>query len=86
MTRHTDQKRDVFVAIADPTRRILIRLLADEDELPLHKITPHFQIGRAAVSKHLLILKETNLVTNRKMVFLFALTLLSQPNLCEEKR
>lgn len=63
----TLQKRDVFVAIADPTRRKLIRLLAESEELPLHELTPHFQMGRTAVSKHLTILREANLVTNRKI-------------------
>lgn len=63
----TKQKRDVFVAIADPTRRKLIRLLADEEELPLHELTAHFQIGRTAVSKHLTILREADLVENRKL-------------------
>jgi len=56
------QKRDVFEAIADPTRRRLIQLLSEADELPLHEITPHFSIGRTAVSKHLTILKEARLV------------------------
>lgn len=59
--------RDVFVAIADPTRRQLIDLLASSDERPLHEITPHFQIGRTAVSKHLAILKEAGLVTSQKV-------------------
>ncbi|MBY0097830.1 ArsR/SmtB family transcription factor [Mesobacillus maritimus] len=63
----THQKHDVFVAIADPTRRKLIRLLAGAEELPLHEITPHFQMGRTAVSKHLAVLKEADLVTNRKI-------------------
>ncbi|GIO27350.1 MAG TPA: transcriptional regulator [Ornithinibacillus sp.] len=63
----THQRRDVFIAIADPTRRKLIRLLADEEEVPLHELTEQFQIGRTAVSKHLAILKEANLVTNRKL-------------------
>lgn len=58
MLNKTNQKRDVFVAIADPNRRKLIRLLADAEELPLHELTPHFQIGRTAVSKHLAILKQ----------------------------
>lgn len=62
----TDQKRDVFFAIADPTRRKLIRILAETEELPLHRITENFQIGRTAVSKHLTILKEADLVKNRK--------------------
>jgi ArsR family transcriptional regulator len=61
------QERDVYVAIADPTRRKLIRLLADSDELPLYELTPHFEIGRTAVSKHLAILKDADLVTNRKI-------------------
>ncbi|WP_096185684.1 ArsR/SmtB family transcription factor [Evansella halocellulosilytica] len=64
---NTCQERDVYVAIADPTRRKLIRLLADSDELPLYELTPHFQIGRTAVSKHLTILKEADLVKNRKI-------------------
>lgn len=62
----TEQKRDVFIAIADPTRRKLIRLLASAEELPLHDLTEHFQMGRTAVSKHLAILKEADLVSNRK--------------------
>jgi ArsR family transcriptional regulator len=63
----TDQERDVFVAIADPTRRKLIRLLACSNESALYELTAHFQIGRTAVSKHLAILKEADLVRNRKI-------------------
>lgn len=63
----TNRKHDVFIAIADPTRRKLISLLAGVEELPLHELTPHFQMGRTAVSKHLTILKEADLVTNRKI-------------------
>lgn len=63
----THPKHDIYVAIADPTRRKIIRLLADADELPLHELTAQFQIGRTAVSKHLAILKETDLVINRKL-------------------
>ncbi|MFJ7726060.1 ArsR/SmtB family transcription factor [Neobacillus sp. NPDC097160] len=59
--------RDVYDAIADPTRRKLLRLLADAEELPLNELTVHFQMGRTAVSKHLAILKEAGLVTNRKV-------------------
>ena len=64
---NTYQERDVFVAIADPTRRKLIRMLADGEELPLYELTAQFQIGRTAVSKHLAILKEADLVTNYKV-------------------
>lgn len=59
--------RDVYDAIADPTRRKLLRLLADAEELPLKKLTVHFKMGRTAVSKHLTILKEAGLVTSRKV-------------------
>ncbi|WNQ11095.1 metalloregulator ArsR/SmtB family transcription factor [Paenibacillus aurantius] len=59
--------RDVFDAIADPTRRRLIRLLAEAKELPLHELTEQFPMGRTAVSKHLTILKEAGLVVDRKV-------------------
>ncbi|RJE84751.1 ArsR family transcriptional regulator [Paenibacillus sp. 1011MAR3C5] len=59
--------RDVFDAIADPTRRRLIRLLAEAEEVPLHDLTARFEIGRTAVSKHLTILKEAGLVLDRKV-------------------
>ncbi len=61
------QERDVYVAIADPTRRKIIRLLAESEELPLYELTPHFDMGRTAVSKHLSVLKAADLVTNRKI-------------------
>ncbi|MDQ6423413.1 metalloregulator ArsR/SmtB family transcription factor [Paenibacillus sp. LHD-117] len=62
-----NQNRDVFDAIADPTRRQLIGLLAGAQELPLHELTAQFQMGRTAVSKHLTILKEAGLVIDRKV-------------------
>ncbi|MEI4768044.1 metalloregulator ArsR/SmtB family transcription factor [Psychrobacillus sp. FJAT-51614] len=61
------QDRDVYVAIADPTRRKLLRLLADAEELPLYELTDQFEMGRTAVSKHLAILKEAGLVVDRKV-------------------
>jgi len=59
--------RDVFDAIADPTRRRLIRMLAEAEEKPLHELTSQFDMGRTAVSKHLTILKEAGLVLDRKV-------------------
>ncbi|MBW7475728.1 metalloregulator ArsR/SmtB family transcription factor [Paenibacillus oenotherae] len=59
--------RDVFDAIADPTRRRLIRLLAEAEEIPLHELASQFPMGRTAVSKHLTILKEAGLVLDRKV-------------------
>jgi len=60
------QERDVYVAIADPTRRQLLNMLAKADELPLHELTAQFEMGRTAVSKHLTILKDAGLVIARK--------------------
>ncbi|MFD2614416.1 ArsR/SmtB family transcription factor [Paenibacillus gansuensis] len=65
--REDQQLRDVFDAIADPSRRKLIRLLSEARELPLHELTAQFQMGRTAVSKHLTILKEAGLVLDRKV-------------------
>ncbi|MBE9914119.1 winged helix-turn-helix transcriptional regulator [Paenibacillus donghaensis] len=62
-----NQVRDVFDAIADPTRRRLIQLLTEAEEIPLHELTAQFQMGRTAVSKHLTILKEAGLVLDRKV-------------------
>lgn len=62
----SSEKPDVFQAIADPTRRRLLRLL-DNQELPVNAITGHFTISRTAVSKHLHILADAGLVRERKV-------------------
>lgn len=62
----SEQKHDVFRAIADPTRRTLLRLLV-EQEMPVTAITGHFPISRTAVSKHLRILVDAGLVKERKV-------------------
>ena len=62
----SQQKHDVFQAIADPTRREVLRLLA-EKELPISEISSHFPISRTAVAKHLRILSEAELVSSRKV-------------------
>jgi DNA-binding transcriptional ArsR family regulator len=59
-------KYDVFQAIADPTRRSLMKLLIDQ-ELPVTVISGHYPISRTAVSKHLRILAEAGLVKERKI-------------------
>lgn len=59
-------KHDVFQAIADPTRRDVLKLLAHK-ELPISEISSHFPISRTAVAKHLHILSEANLVSGRKV-------------------
>lgn len=59
--------RDVFSAIADPTRRQLLDMLAQAGELPLYAVTAEFPMGRTGVAKHLTILKEAGLVEDRKV-------------------
>jgi DNA-binding transcriptional ArsR family regulator len=54
-------KRDVFQAIADPTRRAIIALVAVHAMTP-NAIAEHFDTSRQAVSKHLRILTECELV------------------------
>ena len=54
-------KRDVFQAIADPTRRAIIALIALQAMTP-NAIAEHFATSRQAVSKHLRILTECELV------------------------
>jgi DNA-binding transcriptional ArsR family regulator len=58
-------KHDVFQAIADPTRRQLLKLLSKE-EMPVTAISANFPISRTAVSKHLRVLAEAELVRERK--------------------
>lgn len=65
-------RRDVFQAIADPTRRAIILLIALNSMTP-NAIAEHFSISRQAVSKHLRILAECQLVkteqTGREILY-----------------
>lgn len=54
-------RRDIFQAIADPTRRAIITLIALQAMTP-NAIAEHFDTTRQAVSKHLKILTECELV------------------------
>lgn len=54
-------RRDIFQAIADPTRRAIITLIALNAMTP-NAIAEHFDSSRQAVSKHLRILTECELV------------------------
>lgn len=58
-------RRDVFQAIADPTRRAIIALIALQAMTP-SAIAEHFDASRQAVSKHLRILTECELVTQEQ--------------------
>lgn len=54
-------RRDVFQAIADPNRREILGLLANQT-LTLNGVAEKFKISRPAVSKHIKILTECGLV------------------------
>ena len=54
-------KRDIFQAIADPTRRAIIALIAIQAMTP-NAIAENFNTSRQAVSKHLRILTECELI------------------------
>jgi DNA-binding transcriptional ArsR family regulator len=55
-------RRDVFQAIADPNRRAIIHLVANQ-KLTLNGVADHFDISRPAISKHIKILTECGLIT-----------------------
>lgn len=54
-------RRDIFQAIADPTRRSIIGLIAIQAMTP-NAIAEHFNTSRQAISKHLRILSECELL------------------------
>jgi DNA-binding transcriptional ArsR family regulator len=55
-------RRDVFQAIADPTRREIIHLIAKEN-MNLNAVAEKFDVSRPAISKHIKILTECGLIT-----------------------
>jgi DNA-binding transcriptional ArsR family regulator len=64
MVSHQERKkmrRDIFQAIADPTRRAIIGLIALQAMTP-NALAEHFDTSRQAVSKHIRILTECELV------------------------
>jgi DNA-binding transcriptional ArsR family regulator len=56
-----ETRRDVFQAIADPTRRAIIALIAIQAMTP-NALAEHFNTSRQAVSKHIKILTECELI------------------------
>jgi DNA-binding transcriptional ArsR family regulator len=52
----------VFKALADPVRRLLLDQLHEENGQPLGRLCEHLDISRQAVTKHLKLLEEANLV------------------------
>lgn len=60
-----EKRRDVFQAIADPTRRDILSLIAKES-LNLNSIAENFEMSRPAVSQHIKILDESGLIVIRQ--------------------
>ncbi len=60
-----ESRRDIFQAIADPTRRAILTLIALQAMTP-NAIAEHFDSTRQAVSKHLRILAECKLITPKQ--------------------
>lgn len=56
---------NVFKAISDPTRREILKLLNEKD-LSAGEIAEHFVISKPALTKHLNILREAELVSSEK--------------------
>lgn len=57
-----ETRRDVFQAIADPTRRQIINLIAHES-MNLNAIADNFDITRPAISNHIRILHECGIIS-----------------------
>jgi DNA-binding transcriptional ArsR family regulator len=55
-------RRDVFQAIADPTRRQIINMIAHQS-LNLNAVAENFDVSRPAISKHIKILQQCGLLT-----------------------
>lgn len=55
----------VFKALSDDTRRQILKLLADGD-MTAKEIAENFTISKPAISKHLDVLKEANLITSER--------------------
>jgi DNA-binding transcriptional ArsR family regulator len=60
-----DTRRDVFQAIADPTRREIINMIAHQS-LNLNSISEQFDVSRQAISLHIKILTECGIVLIKK--------------------
>ena len=55
---------DIFAVLSDPTRRRIVEIVSG-GELSAGQIADHFDVSRPAVSKHLRLLRESGLLTNR---------------------
>jgi DNA-binding transcriptional ArsR family regulator len=68
-------RRDVFQAVADPNRRLILSMLAN-GKLNVNQVADQFEISRPAISQHMKILTECGLVV---------MTKIGRENYCEAK-
>lgn len=61
-----ETRRDVFQAIADPTRRDILSMLVDKP-LNLNALADHFDMSRQAVSLHVKVLTECGVIDINKV-------------------
>ncbi|GII29665.1 ArsR/SmtB family transcription factor [Planotetraspora mira] len=61
----TEPMDEALRAIAEPRRRAILRLVANQ-EMPAGRIAEHFEVTRPAVSQHLQVLKEAGLLIERR--------------------
>ena len=57
---------DVFYALADPTRRKILELLAHQGQLNASQISAQFTVSSPAISQHLKVLRQAGLVKMEK--------------------
>ncbi len=57
---------DIFNALAEPTRRSIIEMLATKGQLPASFIYDKFKVSPPAISQHLKVLREANIVQMEK--------------------
>lgn len=61
-----NKSMDIYTAMADPTRRSILELLARDGPLSSSEIAAHYDISAPAVSQHLKTLRESKLVIMEK--------------------
>lgn len=57
---------DIFTALAEPIRRNILEIIAEGGRIAASDIAAHFKISAPAISQHLKVLKEVDLVTMEK--------------------
>jgi DNA-binding transcriptional ArsR family regulator len=80
MVKHySDQLDRTFFAISDPTRRAIIGNLAEKGRCSVMELAEPFQMSLPAISKHLKLLENANLVTRERQGRVHYLKLSAEP-------